>query len=211
LWRLIDQVRRHNPDALVGVLVNLRNLFQVAVSADPRYGPFFHLGMAATLRDACTAHGYRVGSGQRVVLLGYSGGGQVSIGTAPYLAELLRAPVLVISIGGVMASDPGVLSLEHLYHLRGAKDTVQSLGLCFVGRWPIVKGSAWNQARAEHKITFIEMGPVAHNGPHGYFGTERLPTGPTHLDETVQTVVDLVRRHTRDAPVPLGEAERSTG
>ena len=211
LWRLIDQVRRHNPDALVGVLVNLRNLFQVAVSADPRYGPFFHLGMAASLRDACTAHGYRIGSGQQVVLLGYSGGGQVSIGTTPYLTELLRAPVLVISIGGVMSSDPGLLSVEHLYHLHGAKDTVQGLGLCFVGRWPIVKTSAWNRARAEHKITVIDMGPVAHNGPHGYFGPERLPDGPSHLDQTVQTVVELVRRHARDATALLGEAEHATG
>jgi len=211
LWRPIDHIRRHNPDALVGILVNLRNLFQVTVSADPRYGPFFHLGMAAALRDACTAHGYRIGSGQRVVLLGYSGGGQVSIGTAPYLAELLRAPILVISIGGVMASDPGVLSLEHLYHLHGAKDVVQRLGLCFVGRWPIVKGSAWNQARAEHRITFIGMGPVAHNGPDGYFASERLPDGPSHLDQTVQMVVDLVRRSPRDTTAPLGEAGRSTG
>jgi hypothetical protein len=211
LWRLVDHVRRHNPDALVGILVNVRNLFQVAVSADPRYGPFFHLGMAAALRDACTAHGYRIGSGQRVVLLGYSGGGQVSIGTAPYLAELLRAPILVISIGGVMASDPGVLRLEHLYHLHGAEDTVQRLGLCFIGRWPIVKGSDWNQARAQHRITFVGMGPVAHNGPKGYFGPERLPDGPSHLDQTVQTVVDLVRRQAPATTASLGETGRSTG
>ena len=67
------------------------------------------------------------------------------------------------------------------------------------------------QFAAEHKITFIGMGAVAHNGPHGYFGPERLPDGPSHLDQTVQTVVDLVQRHARDATAPQGEAEHSTG
>jgi len=40
-------------------LINLRNLFQVAVSVDHRYGPFYNLGQAENVRDALLAYGYR--------------------------------------------------------------------------------------------------------------------------------------------------------
>ena len=130
------QVRK-NQYAPVGALINLRNLFQVTVSVDHRYGPFFNLGQAENVRDALLAYGYRPGSGKGVFLIGYSGGGQVSLGLAAFLNRMLGSPVTVISVGGVMSSEPSCLQVEHLYHLWGTKDPIQSMGdLAFVGRWP---------------------------------------------------------------------------
>src|SRR6201999_4451186 len=124
----------------IGWLVNLRNIFQVAVSVDHRYGPFFNLGAAEGIVSALQAHGYRVGSGCPLVLIGYSGGAQVSLGTATYLASLVKAPIQVISIGGVMSADPGCYSIQHLYHLFGAADTMDRIGkIAFAGRWPLMK------------------------------------------------------------------------
>src|SRR5262249_11371278 len=103
LWRFVNQRLLRRPAASVRWRVNLRNIFQVAVSVDHRYGPFFNLGAAEGILAALQSHGYRAGSGRPVVLIGYSGGAQVSLGAATYLAQMLAAPIQVISIGGVMS------------------------------------------------------------------------------------------------------------
>ena len=160
-----------NQYAPIGALINLRNLFQVAVSVDHRYGPFFNLGQAENVRDALLAHGYRRGSGRGIVLIGYSGGAQVSLGLAVFLETLLEAPVTVISVGGVMSSEASCLHVRHLYHLWGTKDPIQRLGdLAFFGRWPLASTSAWNRAQRQGKISRLAMGAVAHNGSGGDFG-----------------------------------------
>jgi hypothetical protein len=193
MWDGIERRVRKNQYAPVGALINLRNLFQVTVSVDHRYGPFFNLGQAENVRDALLAHGYRPGSGKGVFLIGYSGGGQVSLGLAAFLNRMLGSPVTVISVGGVMSSEPSCLQVEHLYHLWGTKDQIQSLGdLAFVGRWPISKKSSWNEALRRGKITRLAMGPVAHNGSGGYFGPQPLPDGRPTIDQTLEVVLSIV-------------------
>ncbi len=200
MWESIERTVRKNQYAPVGALINLRNLFQVTVSVDHRYGPFFNLGQAENVRDALLAYGYRPGSGKGVYLIGYSGGGQVSLGLAAFLNRMLGSPVTVISVGGVMSSEPSCLQVEHLYHLWGTKDPIQSMGdLAFVGRWPISKKSAWNQALSQGKITRLPMGPVAHNGSGGYFGPQPLPDGRPAIDQTLEVILSIV---TTGAPPP---------
>jgi len=41
---------------------------------------------------------------------------------------------------------------------------------------------------AEEKVTFTPMGPMAHNGPLGYFSSEPLPDGRPRVEETVSVV-----------------------
>jgi hypothetical protein len=91
---------------LARFLINLRNLWQVAVSADHRYGPVYNQGSARMILNGLQRHGYRLGSGVPVTLVGYSGGGQVAVGAAPHLKMMIHAPISVISLGGVMSADP---------------------------------------------------------------------------------------------------------
>jgi hypothetical protein len=106
----------------------------------------------------------------------------------------------VISVGGVMSSEPSCLQIEHLYHLWGTKDQIQSVGdLAFVGRWSISKKSAWNEALRRGKITRLAMGPVAHNGSGGYFGPQPLPDGRPTIDQTLEVILSIV---TTGAPPP---------
>lgn len=189
LWSLVNERLLHRPTATVGWLVNLRNIFQVAVSVDHRYGPFFNLGAAQSVVEALQAHGYRVGSRRPVVMIGYSGGAQVSIGAATYLAQMLKAPIQVISIGGVMSADPGCHWVQHLHHVYGADDAMDRIGkIAFAGRWPAMKQSPWNMIVAEKKLTLVPMGPVTHNGPLGYFSQEPLPDGQPRVEATVDVV-----------------------
>jgi hypothetical protein len=121
---------------------------------------------------------------------------------------MLGAPVTVISVGGVMASEASCLHVAHLYHLWGTKDPIQKLGdLAFFGRWPVATRSAWNRALREGKITRVAMGPVAHNGAAGYFGPAPLPDGRPTIDLTLATVAALIEA----GPLPGRPLPRAAG
>jgi hypothetical protein len=187
--------------AFIGFLITIRNGFQVSVSADRRYGPIYNTGSARIIVRSLLRHGYQRGSGMPITLLGYSGGGQIAVGAAPYLKNMLDAPIIVLSLGGVLSADPGVLELEHLYHLRGKRDGVQRVGMILspsrwhIGRMDFLPLSRWNQARRAGRITFIEMGNMKHNGAEGYLDIEsQVEDGRTYMDVTVDTIVDLIER-----------------
>src|SRR5437588_7497712 len=106
LWQWVKELKLKNK-LLMSNLVNLRNIFQVLISADRRYGPIYNYGTCGVILDGLRRKGYRVGSSIPVTLIGYSGGGQISVGAATYLGPILKAPIQVISMGGVRADDPG--------------------------------------------------------------------------------------------------------
>jgi pimeloyl-ACP methyl ester carboxylesterase len=188
LWRWIEKIRRKHPYALIIVLLNLRNMFQVATSADARYGPIYNYGIARQLQRTLLRHGYRRDT--PITLLGYSGGTQVALGVAPYLKHWAQAPIWVMSLGGVMADDPGLLHIEHLWDLVGSKDVLPVSGkVLFAGRWPIVATSPWNRAMRAGKITRIELGPHKHFGTASYFDPETcLPDGTTYREKVITTI-----------------------
>jgi hypothetical protein len=171
---------------LLGTAIQLRNTLQVAVSADGRYGPIYNLGIAEAIGKRLTARGYLVPSRKPITLIGYSGGGQVAVGAARYLKSWLDAPITVISIGGVVSADPGLEVIEHLYHLQGQKDPIPGIGrVAFVGCWPFIAYSYWNQAVKADRVTVIPAGPVGHMAESGYFGA-------AHVDHTASLVCDLI-------------------
>lgn len=196
-WRWALRMKVSGP-GVAGFLINIRNFWQVAVSADSRYGPIYNQGSAAMLLSGLRRHGYAEGSRVPVTLIGYSGGGQVALGAAPHLKMRIRAPVSIISLGGVMSADPGLLTLEHLYHLHGDRDNTQRLGnIFFPGRWPFVP-SPWNTAKKRGVVELVPMGPTDHTGPGGYLDAESfLPDGRSFLDQTVETMTELLRREVR--------------
>ncbi len=193
LWRAVQAARLTNPDTMLGWLIMARNAFRMGVSVDHRYGPFFNLSNAETIREALLAHGYELGSGQRVTLIGYSGGGQMVVAATTFLTQLLNAPVRVISIGGSIASDPGLLWAEHTTHLCGDDDPIDKISnVAFAGRWPLLKKSEWNTAIAKGCLTFISTGPMGHTGARGYYGSDPLPDGTPRIEYTVALVADLI-------------------
>jgi hypothetical protein len=194
VWRWIERMRLKNPDTLLALFVNLRNVFQVAVSADPRFGPIYNLGVAEEIWRYLRRHGYPPGGGAPVTLVGWSGGGQVAIGAATFLAPWLAAPLRVISLGGVLSDDPGLSSITHLYHLYGSKDPVQALGgVLYAGRWPIMRQSRWYRFRAAGKLTTICLGPFTHNGKGNYFDARHsLDDAETYAERTLTQVIDVL-------------------
>ncbi|MFM7324367.1 MAG: CAAX protease, partial [Nodosilinea sp.] len=51
LWRYADRLRFANPASLLGLLVNIRNVLIVGVSADKRYGPLYNQGIGQVIYD----------------------------------------------------------------------------------------------------------------------------------------------------------------
>jgi len=197
LWRRIHQSRmkRSLKGTLFGSLIFLRNLLQVAVSADPRYGPINNVGVANEIAKSLVRHGYPLGSGAPIVVMGWSGGGQIAVGVARYLNQGLNAPVYVVSIGGVLTDDPAVAYVRRLLHIQGSKDKFPSIGdILYPGRWRIVPHSAWNRALAAGKIITVDPGPMIHTGRGDYFDYRAtLANGQTHVERIVELIADFIR------------------
>ena len=195
VWKQVEAIRPVNPSSNWLYLVVVRNLFQVAVSADKRYGPVYNLGVAKEVWRTLLRHGYRPGSNKPVTLIGTSGGGQVAVGSATYLSTILEgAPLRVVSLGGVVSSDEGLLNVDHFYHLYGTLDSTQALGQkVFPGRWPGAVNSEWHKAEAAGKITMIELGPFTHTGPGSMFDQASvLPDGRRHFDVTLEKLTNVL-------------------
>ena len=194
LWRLALRSKLHGPH-IIGYLINVRNLWQVLISADKRYGPMFNQAAAEVLLDGLLRYDYSPESGQPVYLIGYSGAGQIAVGASGYLAEWIDAPVRVISMGGIFSSDPSLLEIDHLYHLFGTQDRAQKLNLLAPGRWSMLPASEWNRMRRNGRVTAINMGPMCHTGRGSYIdGNSELPDGTSYADRTVEVIAGVVQR-----------------
>jgi hypothetical protein len=191
LWQRIHNSRRRGHGSAVAGLIFIRNLLQVAVSGDPRYGPIYNVGVAREIARSLMRQGYPLGSGTPIVVIGWSGGGQIAVGVVPYLSQGFQAPIHVISVGGVISDDPGVASVDRLTHLQGSKDKFPSISnILYPGRWGISKHSAWNRAMRAGKITTIDPGPMKHTGREDYFDDRStLPDGQSYLDKRVWVFV----------------------
>ena len=194
LWRLADKMRWSNPTALLGVVLNLRNVFIVAVSADQRYGPIYNQGIAQVLYNGLIKEGYQPGSGVPITLIGYSGGGEMSVAAGPYLKRATGASIDVISLGGVMSANNNFLKLEHLYHLVGEKDSIERIGpIMFPGRWKLFFLSYWNRAKRKGKISIISLGPVGHQVPGGMMDPKAFfPDGRSYLEQTIEVILQIL-------------------
>lgn len=192
LWRRIQMTRLKGRHGLLSILINMRNIFQVMVSADHRYGPIFSQGAAGVIEASLLNAGYKRYSGAKIVIIGYSGGAQVAIGAAGFLKARLGASINVISIGGVMASDPGLHFVHRLYHLHGDRDHIQRIGaVMFPERWRAMAHSEWNTARREGRIIMIRMKNMIHAGPRGYFGIPKL-NGLSNYERTLGKVIGVL-------------------
>lgn len=210
LWRRVLDWRL-NGTRLLPAILNFRNLFQVLVSADHRYGPLYSFGIARVVRERLEAHGYPEGSDIPVVLVGSSGGGQISVGAATYLGADLDAPLAIVTFGGVMSSDRGIEDVARLVSLYGARDDVYALGrTAFPGRWSVATGSFWNVARTEGRLVEHRIGAMGHSGRGGYLDASPPADGsPSFFDLTATAVAGAVRQELKVRALAAAEAKAS--
>jgi len=105
LWRYAFNRKVAKPTDGIGFLINFRNMLQVLVSADYRYGPIYNLGEAQQIVNQLMDAGYQLGSKHPLTLIGFSGGAQVALGSASYLKKVLNVPIHIIAIGGTYSNN----------------------------------------------------------------------------------------------------------
>ncbi|WDI30538.1 hypothetical protein PUV54_11280 [Hyphococcus flavus] len=192
LWRRVQFFKLSERRTFLSVLTNLRNIYQVMVSADRRYGPIFNQGAAKVIEDALADAGYVRGSGAPVAIIGYSGGAQVAIGAAAFLRARIGAPIDVIGLGGVVASDPGLKYVRTYHHIMGDGDNIQRFGaVLFPDRWKAAAYSDWNAAKREGRIVKHVMPDMIHAGVKGYFGRP-LVNGVSNGERTAKKIASLL-------------------
>lgn len=205
-WQRIHNSRmKQHAGSILSILIFIRNLFQVAVSADPRYGPMNNVGVANEVAKSLAARGYQNGSGKPITVMGWSGGGQIAVGIVPFLHQSLGAPIYVASIGGVLTDDVSIEEVEHLYHLQGSKDKFPYVGnILYPGRWRLLSYSAWNRAKRAGKITQIEPGPMVHTGRGDYFDLHNtLPSGQTYVERTADIIAGIIADPEKSSSAPF--------
>jgi hypothetical protein len=193
-WVHAERLRKRGPIKQVGKLINLRNMLHISVSADHRYGPVYNYGVAEMILQGLIRRGYVPGSGAPIVLLGYSGGGQVALATAGYVQATLQAPVQVISLGGVMNADASLDLIDRLTHLYGSADRTHRLpDWILPARWPFWRNSRWNRALAAGRIQRHCLGPMVHTGRRSYLdATVYVADGRSYRDVTADAIGALI-------------------
>uniref|UniRef100_A0A7C1FGF2 Alpha/beta hydrolase n=1 Tax=Caldilinea aerophila TaxID=133453 RepID=A0A7C1FGF2_9CHLR len=192
LWKWALDRKLDGP-ALAGYLINIRNLLQVAIAADKRYAPIYNQAMAEVMLDTVMRYDFDPNSTVPIFVIGYSGAGQIAIGAVTYLREWTKAPIYVISLGGIFSSDPGILAANHVFHLWGTRDRAQIWRLLMPGRWSWMAASEWNRALRQGRATIIRMEGMGHTGRGGYLD-HRPPVegGVANVDRTVELVATII-------------------
>lgn len=192
IWRRAQMLKLRERQSLFHTLINLRNIFQVMVSADHRYGPIFNQGAASVIENALIEDSYVRGSGAPVIIIGYSGGAQVAVGAAPFLKARLGADIDVISLGGVLASDPGLNYVRQLHHLTGDRDRIERVGaVLFPDRWKVLAYSDWNAGKKDGRIHIHRLPRMSHAGVKGYFGRPPV-NGVSNAERTLEKIAELI-------------------
>lgn len=198
VWRWALQRKLHGPQ-LAGYLINVRNIWQILISADRRYGPMYNQALADVMLHGLLRYHYDLAARKPVFVMGYSGAGQLAVGPVVYLKEWLQSPVFIVSLGGVFASDPSLMAADHVYHLAGQNDSIHHFGYLAPGRWPTSVASDWNRAKRQGRVTLVDMGEVGHTGRGGYLDHKRaLPDGTAYMDKTVQALREIIERHVEE-------------
>ena len=179
--------------SIAGWVINLRNVYQVMVSADARYGPVFSAGIAQTVWRRLREAGYQHHSRAEVVLLGWSGGAQMAAGAAWYLGGA-GVRVSLISLGGIFSADPGLQRCRSIHHLVGSRDWQARwfAPMVFPGRRRLARHSPWARARAEGRVQERFIGPFKHVGGGSYLSGRRQPDGRTCSRVTSAAVAGVI-------------------
>lgn len=197
IFQFFREVREQESDwsVVTRFLLEARNVWRMALSADNRYGRIYNPAIALTIVERMEAVQSVPVSAEtpiQLVLMGKSGGAQVALGATPYLKQWLNAEVTVVSFGGVFNGDEGFDQANHIYHFRGDRDWIENIGgIVFPSRWRWTVGSPYNRARRENRYTVLNSGSHEHQGDEGYFGTDRDREGVPYLELTLEQVNQL--------------------
>jgi hypothetical protein len=189
-WRRLFALQEQHPSGLVlllaSVLVQANNVIKVGISSDRRYGPIRHYQLALKIGLRLREHGFRTAASSELVLLGYSGGGEMAFGVADYLSRMVQVPLHIISFCGVFSGDHALERVASISTVVGDRDPVAAFSnIAYPGRTPLLPFSRWRRALAAGRVQRRCIRGMSHNGAHGPFSNR-------YRQAVVDAVLDLL-------------------
>lgn len=192
-WQRMLALKLQGRQPLLTMTINARNLLQVLVASDRRYGAVYGHTTAAAIEDALSAHGRSRASRAPVALVGYSGGAQVALVAAPFLRRRLGAPMRLVSLAGVMANEPGVLAFERMLHIESSRDRIARIGrVIFPGLWGVGREPYLSRLARSGALEVVDPGPMRHNDADSYLDDAAVLGGRSHRDITVELIAGFL-------------------
>jgi len=178
-WQRLFALQEHHPNSAVStlcaVLVQANNVIKVGISSDRRYGPILNYELALKMGQRLAEVGFQPGpvgpdGPQELVMLGYSGGGEMAMGVADYLRRICRCPVRIITFCGVFSGNQLLEEVSRIAMVVGSADPVAAFGrIAYPGRSPLLPLSNWNRAVGRGQVTRHWITGLSHNGARGPF------------------------------------------
>lgn len=182
IWRAL---RRRAFPFLVG-----HNILQTLVVLDARYQQAYGQAVGTATAAALRRAGHR--PGDRVALLGYSGGAAIAVAAADPLTGLLGQPPVVVSLGGFLDGHR-MPQQAQVHHLASSADRLERLGrVMFMPRWTVARRSAWNRALAAGAVRRHPMSGPRHVGTRGYLATMTAADGSSNVARTAAVTARLL-------------------
>ena len=173
-WQRLFALQEHHPNGsirfLCSLCVQVNNVIKVGISSDRRYGPVMNYELALKIAYRLESLGFQPGRASRIALVGYSGGGEMAIGTAEMLQRICRVPVQVITVCGVFSGNGELAEINRVANIVGSRDPVAALGqIAYPGRLPLLPFSKWNRWRRSRPLKRYSIDGMNHNGATGPF------------------------------------------
>ena len=173
-WQWMFSLQEHHSNGFVQFIcafcVQANNIIKVGISSDRRYGPVMNYELALKIARRLEFLGFHPSHATRVVLVGYSGGAEMAIGTAEILQKLCCRPVQVISICGVFSGNAALESIRDVAMVVGSRDPVAAFGrLAYPGRLSVLPFTNWNRWQRSNPLHRYQIDRMSHNGSSGPF------------------------------------------
>ena len=199
-WALRHKLKKRLHNSILGYLINLRNILHILISADSRYAMVYNRGCAHVITDHLQQYGYDLARPKPLVIVSYSGAGQIAAGAVQHLSDEYRLPVYVLMLACFFTGS-GVDRANHVWEFIGSVDQAYRFCLLFSpSRWLIPRLSLWRRLTAAGRTTRIDMGAMKHTGRGGYLDRNSVtPEGVPFIDATAMAMADVINQIRADS------------
>ncbi len=206
-WAMRQKLKKRKLNALLGYMINLRNIVQVATSGDRRYAQIYNKGFSDVLAYHLQQYGYDLENPKPLFLVSYSGAGQIAAGAVQPLRENYGLPVYAMMLACFFTDGPGVVAANHIWEFFGTLDKAYRFFHAVTpSRWLRLSRNAWSEYFRQGGVTQVDMGAMKHTGRGGYLDrNSMLPNGVRYIDHTASQFAEVINsisaQHAREQTV----------
>lgn len=195
-WAMRQKLKKRRINAILGYMINLRNIVQVATSGDRRYSHVYNKAFSSVLAHHLQQYGYDLNNPKPLFLVSYSGAGQIAAGAVRPLREDYGLPVYAMMLACFFTDGPGVVAANHIWEFFGTMDKAYRLFLAVTpSRWARLRGNDWSKYLRHGGVTQVDMGAMKHTGRGGYLDrNSTLPNGVRYIDHTALQFAEVINR-----------------